>query len=299
MKKAFFIVAVVCGATVARGQGGSLEFPAGARNASLMNANIAEASDISTMFENPAPLAFIENPSLMLNHSQGSSLSGMQENVAFPLLVHAPVVMALAVDALHLGYVGNSPNTTRWLEYGYDLAVAGTVTSTVSVGALGSVQREAVGWDSQSWGTYYSIGADYAPTPDISYAIVFHGTGRAPLYSPIGSGAGILMGIPGNRLEIGGTMIFPSSASLRSPIVLLSFANEKVFGVKGLYYKGGIELRPWDFLSLRFGYLAGPLLYSDSYGAGITLNAFSLQYAVCPLHNTNILLQQFSISFGI
>ena len=77
---------------------------------------------------------------------------------------------------------------------------------------------------------------------------------------------------------------------------MISLANEKIFGTRGLYYKGGIEIRPLDFLELRFGYLAGPSLWSARYGVGLLGEGITLQYAAYPQHITHRLFQQLSVS---
>lgn len=296
----YSITAVFVVMYAAHAQEGALEFPTGARNASLVNANIAEPADISVMYENPAPLVFLEKNTVLLNHSQGMTLHGMQETLALPLLLTSTTAIALSLDAYHDGYVGNAlPAYERSFEYGYDLALAHEIAPTMSLGAGVVFRRGAVGGNSQSWGAYYSVGADYAPTPDIGYGIVYSTTARALPVSPFDSGSVTVRDLGRKKLEVGGTMSYPSSASLRSPIVRISFANEKIFGTKGLYYKGGVEIRPMEYVALRFGYLAGPRVYSARYGLGITANPLAFQYAICPLHGADIILQQFSVSLEL
>ena len=288
---------VIMTASLTYAGGKTPEFSIGARNVSLANANISESSDVSAMYENPAAIGFLENSSIFINHSQEYGPGGMEEDIAIPLVLKSPVVFAVGLDSYHFGYLSQtSPASQRVFEYGYDMAFASTITPTVSIGGSASLRHGTTGTGSQAWGAYFSVGADYAPTPDLSYSIVLGGLGRDVSYFAGDSGMAATGQLLPRTLEIGATMTYPSSASLLPPLFILSFANEKIFGVGGVYYKGGIEIRPVQFIALRFGYMAGPNLASARYGLGFIGKFFSLQYAVYPSPETHALLQQFSLS---
>ncbi len=274
-------------------------FSVGARNVSLGDANISESSDVSVMYENPAALGFLENNSVLLNHSQEYGPGEMQENVAVPLVLGNPVALAVGLDAFHAGYLSRqSPITPRIFEYGYDIAFAATATPTLSFGGSAVVRHGATG-GLQAWGAYFNVGADYAPTPDLSYSVVFGGLGRDVSYYSEDSTVSVSTSTLPKTLEIGATLTYPSSASLRPPVFILSLANEKIFDIKGVYYKGGIEIRPFHFLGLRFGYIAGPGVASARYGIGFIGKFFCLQYAVYSEQKTRTLLQELSLSVGL
>ncbi len=289
------IVVLVVHTVPARSQATISEFPVGARNVSLVNANLAEASDISVMYENPAPLAFLENRTALFNHSMGNGLSGMQENVALPLILDSPFAVALGLDVYHQGYVGNPEIPGLHLfEFGYDLAVASALTSTLSIGGTASLRRATMAGAQGALGTSFSFGVDYAPTPDISYGLVYGGMGNDVSYVFDGAGRSVESNPLQKTLEVGATMTYPSSISLRPPVLVVSFANEKVFGTKGVIYKAGVEIRPVSSLELRFGYQAGPDAYAVGYGIGFLANPVSLQYAIYPVHGSGVLRQQFT-----
>ena len=286
----------------AYGQESVLSSSVGARNASMANANISESSDASVMYENPAALAYLDNGSILLNHSQANSSSGMRENLTVPVVLRSPVSIALGLDAYHFGYFRNpAPSDQRFFEYGYDLAFAGDVTPTLSVGGSASLRHGTAGDGTQAWGSYFALGADYAPTPDISYSFVWGGLGRDVTFFPDAMGIGMTTASrpTSTFVEIGATMTFPSKASLRPPFFIMSLANEKIAGITGLYYMGGIEIRPLQFLELRVGYLSGPGVSAARYGLGIKEGFFGLQYAVYPEMGTKTLIQQFSISMAM
>ncbi len=286
----------------AYGQESVRNFSIGARNASMANANISESSDASVMYENPAALAYLDNGSILLNHSQANNSSGMRENVTVPVVLRSPVAIALGLDAYHFGYLRNpAPSDERFFEYGYDLAFAGDITPTLSIGGSASLRHGSSGDGSQAWGSYFALGADYAPTPDISYSLVWGGLGRDVVFFPdaIGTGMTAASTPSSTFIEIGATMTYPSSTSLRPPFFIMSLANEKILGTTGLYYMGGIEIRPFEFLELRIGYASGPGVSAARYGLGIVEGVFGFQYAVYPEMGTTVLMQQFSISMAM
>jgi hypothetical protein len=77
--------------------------------------------------------------------------------------------------------------------------------------------------------------------------------------------------------------------------VTLSLANEKIFGEAGLLYKGGLEVCPFAFLALRWGYLAGLNVALARYGAGIRTDVVQLDYAISPSLN-DVQFQQLTLS---
>ncbi len=271
----------------------------GARNTSLANSNISESSDVSVMYENPAAIAYLKDNSLFIDHTQMEGSPGMRENLAVPVVLTTPLTVALGLDAYHFGFLGGAiPADQRILEYGYDIAAAVEVTPTLSIGGSSALRHAFSGNGSQAWGSYFSLGADYVPTPDLSYSIVWGGLGRdVALYPEAGETGMTAAGAPTSTyLEVGATMTYPSSASLRPPLFVFSLASEKILRISGHYYKGGLELRPLKFLELRVGYMAGPGVTSTRFGLGIVENLFSIQYAIYPAIGATRLLQQVSVS---
>ncbi len=271
-------------------------FPVGARNTSMVNSNVAEATDVSVMYENPAPLAFLEHRGLLINHSQGMESRGMQESVAFPLFLKSPVVVAVGLDAYHeVNAHGAVPAGDRMFVYGYDVALAGEITPTLSIGGSGFIRHGSLASGSDAWGSTFSFGVDYAPTPDVSYGLVFGGLGK-DIPFPAGDSVLPLRSEDMQRtIEVGATMVFPSSASLRPPSLILSFSNQKLIGASGLIYKGGVELRGWNTVGVSFGYLAGPRVHSARYGVGYFGKQFGLHYAIYPQQARRTPAQQVSL----
>ncbi|HET6528793.1 MAG TPA: hypothetical protein VFG39_08605, partial [Balneolaceae bacterium] len=81
-------------------------------------------------------------------------------------------------------------------------------------------------------------------------------------------------------LEIGATMRFP--VDTREPYMAISLANEKRFGIDGIWYKGGIDARIWPFLSLRFGLMiqSETEVVAPRFGFGLISDVVELDYAL-------------------
>jgi len=270
----------------------------GARNAGLGDADISSANDVSSMYENPATIVFMKHSSIFFNHTEVRDGMGMFENLAFPILPKGPQMISFGFQLFHLGYLQNFPGIrgVHLLEYGYDLAISSIITPTVSIGALAGL-REGVTDNSKTWASSYLIGLDYSPSADINYAIIYKGMGNDVMYQQSGSFLSVSSDQMPNRLEIGATMSYPSSSSLRRKIFSLSMANEKVFGISGLYYKAGIEVFPFEFLSLRFGFIAGPGVSEPRYGIGFSYSNFRFEYVYYSAVSN--FLQQLSVIYDL
>lgn len=269
----------------------------GARNAGMGDADISSSYDISSMYENPATTVFMRQSSIFLNHAILRDGMGMVEDLAFPILPKGPQMVSFGFQLFHLGYLTNGPglNGVHMLEYGYDVAFSTLITSTFSLGALASLSNGVTG-NSKAWAASYTVGLDYSPSADINYAAIYKGKGSDVQFMPNGSSFGAVSILQPNKLEIGASMSYPSASSLRRELFSLSLANEKIFGVSGLFYKAGIEVIPFRFLSLRFGYIVGPGVNEPRYGIGLRLEKFRLEY-VYYSQTYSDLVQQFSLVY--
>ena len=272
----------------------------GTRNAAMGNANISEIYDVSGMYENPSSIVYLKNSNFILNHIQMKNNLGMLENFALPVLPGGPLMLAFGFDLYHLGYLSKYDNLAdqHILEYGYDMAAAYAVATTFSIGASASFRLGKTD-NSQQWASFYSLGINYFPSADISYGVVLKGLGNGIQYLKDNE---LLLQAEGYQLsrslEIGATMRYPSTSSLRRAVFKMSLANEKIFKQSGLFYKGGIEVSPFDFLQLRFGYVVGPNISETRLGFGLIFDNIILDYAFYP-HQISRVLQQFSLSVNI
>lgn len=271
----------------------------GARNSALADADISGSYNISSMYLNPAALIFVSGSSIFFNHSQIKNNLGMSESLAFPILSQGPQVLSMGLDVFHLGYVQPPYGFSgqHVLEYGCNIAFASALSSTFSMGISADLQKGNAN-GSQALAASYSIGMDYSPTADINYGAVFSGIGTEVQYIPQNTMLNAQADNAPKILEIGATMSYPSSSSLRRKVFFLSLANEKIFGETGLFYKAGIEVRPFDFLSLRYGFITGIGVSEASYGIGFQINSFIVDYVLYP-EQASYMLEQISLSYNI
>lgn len=274
-------------------------FPAsdlGARNVALGSANMSEAYDISCMYENPATIAFLEVPSVFINHSQGN-FSAIQENVAFPVVYDRSQMLALGVKLYTVGELIKSGAAKR-SALGYTLAYARKVTSSISLGGSVHFDQGVVPQQGHASAVSYALGFNYTPNPDFSYGLAVGGLGTGVDFVEGDAGVAAVQTTLPRFLEGGAEMRFPTESSLQPAYLILSLASEKIFGESGVDYKGGVEFFPVRFLALRLGYVAGPSLHQLRYGIGLREGMFSVDFAIYPekVAGLNILLEQVSAS---
>ena len=285
------------------GQGITRTVSTGAENSAMSNSNISLAKNVSGMYLNPGSLAYLKNYSIFLNHSDFRHLQGMDENVSFPIFSNGQQTAALGLMLYHFGYVGvaDTPKygSQQLLEVGYNAAFATTIIPTVSAGILATI-RNAKSGDQKTWAASYSIGINYVPSEDYSYGLVVRGIGADIQYLQKDS-LDVLTLERNNMLaclEIGATMTFPTASSFRRKFFILSLSNEKIFSIRGLLYKIGVEVSPYEFLKLRMGYVAGTGINEPSFGLGFALGSVSINYSVYT-HKSSTIYDQFSLSIGL
>jgi len=283
--------------SLAFGQEINVTTVSGARNAAMGDALISESNDISTMFLNPASLSFIKETSLFLNHGQLRDKLGMTENFAIPILQITALTLSLGVETYHLGYLGENKAfpEQRIFEYGYNLSAATcAIAQTFSVGGTLGFRHGQTN-SSKAWGMFYSVGINYSPSADINYGFALSNVGDDIRYLPEDSVLTASRVSSEKRLVMGASMKYPSSSSLRRTVFVLALANEKIFGRDGLLYKAGFEVRPWQFLNFRLGYVFGPDISEPRVGAGVSFSVFVLEYVFYGGPSPQM-LQQFSLS---
>jgi hypothetical protein len=269
----------------------------GARAAALSDAYTAETYDVSSMYWNPAALAFLQKSSIVASHFQEPEHNAMNENVAVPLLAESNA-LALSATVAHAGYGKRSlpANEFRFVQYGFDIACATEIIPSLSFGASIGM-RYGVSGASHLKVAFSSFGVMYSPSPEISYGLAYNGIGSRINYTYDGFSTRLNQENLPRNLQIAARMRFPSS--LRQTFLTIMAANEKNFGEPGLRYKGGVELYPVDFLALRTGYQVDPSKSAATYGIGVNLDRVQLDYAISPSRAYEQFQQlSVSITFG-
>ena len=153
------------------------------------------------------------------------------------------------------------------------------VGEVVGVG-VGMSVRYAKSDVSNLWAASSSIGAFYSPSFEISYGIMLGGLGTGILFASNRSVTKLSSEKLPRNLQAGVTLRFPSSPD--ETIFILSVANEKIFGEKGIRYKGGVEVLPIKFFTARIGYMAMEHLAVAHFGFGVQWDRYGFDYSISP-----------------
>ncbi len=256
----------------------------GARNAALGNANMSEYHDITSMYENPAAIAFLGNASVALNHTQGNYRE-MQENLAFPLLYGQDQMLAVSAQVYNLGEISRSASFGGYRLYGlgYNIAYAHTIIPTLSAGGAIAFRQGAVSNINSTTAASYTMGVDYVPSGGFSYGLTFGGLGSDVTFPMINNRVRAVRTVLPTTITIGATMKFPAAESMQSPFLVIAMSSEKLFKPSVNIFRGGIELLPIKILAVRFGYVAGSGLNEPTFGLGVHLEPIQVDAAMYPV----------------
>jgi hypothetical protein len=266
---------------------------ASARAAGMAESFVADAFDVGAMYWNPAALAYLQEFSIQLNHSQEQSIKSSDENISLPIRLRRSETIAFGVSVNHVGYVGDQSTVYRAIQFGYNVAYAREIAPALSAGVT-LMARWSHSVATERWGSSSLFGLYYNPSPEVSYGVSFGGIGTGIEYFDRIDTLGVdLLGHPSvehttvlrdvfspRYLQIGATLRYP--AETHDPDLVLSFANTKVFNQSGLIYKGGVEYYPWGFIALRGGYIFAPDFSYARFGWGFRSKQFHLDFSISP-----------------
>jgi hypothetical protein len=258
--------------------------PVGARAAALGDSYIAEATDAGDLFGNPATLSFLAEWSLFMSHSIERKDEMMSENLALAFPSGEVAGFGLGVSVAHTGYIKDSPRATtkmRVLQYLFDAGYAQRISNSLGVGAnlgLRFVESEAF----RLTELVPTLGLFYSPAPEISYGLVYSDLGSLLEFTNDSSSTTWKPEDMQQTLQIGLTLRL--RLWREEPTVTIALANQKVFQVHGITYKGGVEFRPMGPLAFRVAYFVTPDVVYPKYGVGLTIGQVRIDYAISPSH---------------
>lgn len=265
----------------------------GVRSTALGFSTVADYTEISTIYLNPAGLSFVRNMKRVEFHSsQDWNNNLMLQNLTLPFLAVKRHRIALQTGFLHKGLdsvnppytdVNSDPNLNLSR---FDLAYAYSLSPTVSLGGLYSASF-AYNSHSDLFTNLATFGMMYAPSKSISYGLAFRGLGDNIGYRIANDQTELFNQNTPESLEVGGTLSYPIDTD--KTYFSLSIANEKQFGVKGLWYKIGLELnfniseKPFQ-VQVRNGIIMHPdsEIYAPTGGLGLNIGKLSLSYSISP-----------------
>lgn len=282
-KLTYIFSGAVAAVMIAFGECAAQTFPVGARDFAMGGSDISYPYDITSIYENPATLASLQNSGMSFNGFQETG-GALDEGYASPVATLGTVNFALATDILEKGYPGsqNGPERSRLIQLGDEVAAATALSSTISIGGMAGVQYgKAVG--TRVWGANLSAGLNYSPSRDYNYSITVNDMGRGVRFSDVRSIGIVAVPYDGaGSWQMGAQMKYPSSLTLQKPFIILGFAAQKYFSQSTIYYKAGVEVLPFRFLALRFGYISGSGSGELRAGIGFNVGIFRLDYGIAP-----------------
>lgn len=260
-----------------------------ARSVAMAESGIADPAVFSSFTINPALLSFHPNKmNLYVSGFQNWQNNLTQFDITSPALTlaqHSGLVRFSYFQPILGGInpLGDNPQPEPDLSlYQMDVVYAFAISSVLSAGIQ---QTLSFGNNENAQYATYMVnsGLIYDPDGVVSYAIVLNGLGRSLKYEFIEDGTTILgsRSIPVS-LQIGASFRFPMDDD--HPYLTLSLANEKRFGEKGLWYNGGLEIKPISYVALRSGLMFQPddLTYVPRYGIGFGRSWLQVDYGVSP-----------------
>lgn len=251
------------------------------RSAGLADASNADATDVTAMFWNPGSLAFLRRQSVVLSHVSDVGTHASTEQVTVAVLRSEETAVAVNGTLMHGGTLTPEEGpTTSISSMGGDIGVSYLLLPTLSAGAVAGVRRMSIGVDRRTtgWGL---VGLFYFPSPGISYGLTY-GAVRGVTYWYANAQSGVLWEPDLTQyLEIGATMSYPPRA--QDPMVTLSLATARYFpGVSLFSTKGGLEINPVPWASLRVGFKVGSVERVARYGIGFRVSPLRLDFAFAP-----------------
>ncbi|HKJ30590.1 MAG TPA: hypothetical protein VKA34_02130, partial [Balneolales bacterium] len=268
------------------------------------------AHSTASMYSNPATLSFLRRPrSITFDHYYDASNAVRYVNFSSLLINTHRQTFALGLSLRNSGYRGlekglgffsRVPSDIRFHQMDITMGYSMLVLSNLSIGALfqvsdGTIKRTTL---PKSHETTASVGFGlfYSPTPAIEYGIALNGIGNNLEYVDDYSTQKINVVQRHQTLALGISMHYPYTSLYSRPYVNLSASNEKIFGIKGIWYKAGLEVLPIHQIGLRTGYIYSPNFQGFTVGFGINFRSLHLDYALSPKANSLHQFQQFSIS---
>ncbi len=253
----------------------------GMRSAGLADASNADATDVSGMFWNPGSLAFLKHRSVVFSHVTDVGTHASTEQLTVAVLRSEEFAVAVNGSLMHGGTL--TPEVGPVIGFkgvGGDIGASYLLLPTLSVGVVAGVRGVTIGPERRTtgWGL---AGVFYFPSPGISYGLTY-GALRGVTYWYANAQSGVLWEPDlTQQLEIGATMSYPPRAT--DPVVTLSLATARVFpGVSLFSTKGGLEINPVSWASLRVGFKVGSVERVARYGIGFHLSRVRLDFAFAP-----------------
>lgn len=257
-----------------------------ARSLALARSTGAEVASLNINTLNPASITIINRAAASYNSFHSWENNFFTQEISFRTVSmnnHGFLVQLQYINSglNALNYLGSAPLANPDLQ-NLQLSLAYSYAFS-PVLSIGTVARAYTLWNEldATESLNADIGMIYAPTTYISYNLIFRGIGYGPQYEIIGNGDTILRNKNlRESLEYGATLYYPNQTEYR--YFSLSAAAEALLGTGNVYFRGGIEVLPFPFISTRTGYYNGPNDQGFSFGLGLNFPFANINYSVLP-----------------
>jgi hypothetical protein len=266
----------------------------GGRSSALGNSSVADYTELSSIYINPAVLSRVESlKRIEFNSNQNWNSNLMLQNFTAPFLANNGHRITLQTGILHKGWGSSEPiasgltSSPSFMMYRFDLAYAYSFTPTFSMGFLNSTSIAQKAQENYTTNVL-SFGLLYAPSKSISYGVAFRGLGRNVGYEITENGETELITLNKTEsLEVGATLTYPIDTD--RTYFSLSLANERRFVDSGNWYKFGFELKlgvipKLPKLHVRNGMIMQPEfnVYAPTFGLGMDFEKSSVSFSISP-----------------
>lgn len=240
-----------------------------ARGTALARSLVSEVSDVSCMAANPAALSFVKDSGVVVNFYHELTNQMLATNIVMPLRFGDQHTLGLGI----MRY------TYRHYQYGVDIAYSYKISSSFSAGLL-CQPRYGTTSESKLYSTTVGVGIFYFPVPGTRYGLSLLGIGNGLDLIPEQNR---FIHTKQTKLVMGTSMNYPTW--LKRPIMNLSVSIESYLDKNYFRYSTGLELMPFEMISVRLGYLAGPSKdvqhdHGVSYGLGMRMGIWVLDYGI-------------------
>lgn len=266
------------------------------RGGSFADAYSADASDVTSMYGNPASLSYLYNESVVVSDYITWTVKSHTISAATPIFLNQDFHFGVGASYESNGKIfQESGNGIPMKSYEFDIAASSRVIPTLSVGVLGGVRKFTFA-DLSRPSEWAQLGVFYNPLPGIAYGLVYrYRNGLA--FVKAGDALSLVryQNTPAD-LELGAAMTYPSNAA--SPIVSLALSTVKTFpSAERFNIKGGLEVYPIRYVALRLGYKVGSTTNVPRFGIGVHVRNFRCDFGIGP-NQSDDQFHGFSLSYS-
>lgn len=248
-----------------------------ARAVALGDASAALIDDESGHRENPATLGFLKKGEI------GYSFHRLTEGVSLQHIATAAPVgseagIALSLSLLHhgnLNFYTDEFERNRGFEFSSSVGYGGIIVDRFGGGVAFEIYNSTTD-TTAVWAVAVNAGVAYVPSRLFRFGFAVRGLGSEYKVENAIVQASVQDSRLPRILSLGTAFEYPFGS--RGATLMVTFANDKILGEKGILYRIGIEYFTGSFLTLRTGGVVRQNEFEPRAGIGMTAGSFSIDY---------------------